>query len=324
MGDIENRQLYSQRLLSDLKQNLQKSDFLLAEKACLFATGSLGRLEASTFSDVDPCIVSLCDDNGDSKLDLLTEIRVKSDLVEAIEHLNLKDIDGDGKYLGQFTIKELIDQIGKTTDDSSNAFSTRLLMILEGRAVIQQSIFEKAVAELISAYWVDFDLYEGKFIPAYFTNDIIRLWRTFCINYEARTRHLKNDEKIKKKIKNYKLKHSRILTCYSAIIYLLWIYRCNNTVAPNDAVNMSKLAPLERLSFVRDASSCGEISSAMSRLLERYENFLQSVNKDERELEQEILDNRGYTRDDYNFGQDVFNAIDLVGERNSFHRLIVV
>lgn len=324
MGVIDERKEYSLGILKELKSLLAEAERVASDNACVFAHGSFGRLEASNHSDLDPCIVSLCDEGKKSKLTLLHEIRLKAELITAIRNLDLPDIDGDGRYLGQFNNYSLVNEIGSPVDDSDNTFTTRLLMLLEGRAIVNEHIFDSVKSSIIRAYWVDFDTYKSSFIPAYFTNDIIRLWRTFCINYEARTRNLPEDQRIKRKVKLYKLKHSRILTCYSAILYLLAIYRLKNTVDRDDALTMCSLTPLERLVWLRDNPELSTSEGIMQNLIDMYENFLHTASQDAQRLEQQIKNNEGYAREDYRFGQEMFSAIASVGDGNKFHRLIVV
>ncbi|RWK62854.1 hypothetical protein [Mesorhizobium sp.] len=324
MGAIDDRKIYSLERIQELNKLLVRAQEISAGKACVFASGSFGRLEASAHSDLDPCIVSLCDRGKRSKLSLLSEIALKAEIISAVKEFRLPEIDGDGKYLGQFTSYRLVKEIGSPVDDSDNTFSTRLLMLLEGRPILNSKIFYDVMKSIIEAYWVDFDRYQKNFIPAYFTNDILRLWRTFCINYEARTRKLVGDLRIKKKVKNYKLKHSRILTCYSAIIYLLAVYKLNGTVTPSDAFSMCSMTPIERLESVKNNGDLQKSHYIISKLIDMYEKFLDTTNQDGPLLEKQIQDNEGYMREDYRFGQEMFNAIGTIGDGGKFHRLIVV
>jgi hypothetical protein len=50
-------------------------------------------------------------------------------------------------------------------------------------------------------------------------------------------------KKAKRKLKNYKLKHSRLLTCYSALAYLLAVFATRQTVTPDDARKMVSSTP---------------------------------------------------------------------------------
>jgi len=110
-------------------------------------------------------------------------------------------------------------------------------------------------------------------MPAFLANDILRMWRTFCVNYEARTSKEPPRQKAKRKLKNYKLKHSRLLTCYSAILYLLAVYTKQETVSPSHAFAMTKLTPTARLEWVLDQSSLSKSHSKIRKLLKCYEAF---------------------------------------------------
>src|SRR4029077_19402552 len=77
--------------------------------------------------------------------------------------------------------------------------------------------YDEIVRDVIDGYWRDYQDHQANFMPAFLANDILRIWRTFCVNYEARTKREPDDKKASGKLKNYKLKHSRLLTCYSAL-----------------------------------------------------------------------------------------------------------
>src|SRR5262245_52132623 len=106
--------------------------------------------------------------------------------------------------------------------------------------------------EVIQSYWRDFSRHKKDFMPAFLANDILRLWRTFCVNYEANTASESPEKRAKRRLKNYKLKHNRLLTCYSALLYLLAIYTRKGTVTPLDARKMIRLTPTERLEWLLD------------------------------------------------------------------------
>jgi hypothetical protein len=127
-------------------------------------------------------------------------------------------------------------------------------------------------------------------MPAYLGNDILRLWRTFCVNYEARTERTPEVAKAKGKLKNYKLKHSRLLTCYSALLYLLAVYGRNQTVSPADAIFMISLTPTERLEWLLDQTDLKHAHPTIVRLLEQYDLFLEATNVEEGSLLSQFLD----------------------------------
>lgn len=89
MSIISSRRLYTEKKTEDLRKNLMSSEEILNGKACVYATGSFGRLEASEASDLDLFIVGLNgeldDETGQSKsaLSNLDAILVKAGLIGA-------------------------------------------------------------------------------------------------------------------------------------------------------------------------------------------------------------------------------------------------
>ena len=91
-------------------------------------------------------------------------------------------------------------------------------MLLESRPLLGRPIYDHIQQAVLNAYWKDYDDHKLDFMPAFLGNDILRLWRTFCVNYEATTKTMPERARAKRRVKNYKLKHSRLLTCYSALL----------------------------------------------------------------------------------------------------------
>ena len=182
-----------------------------------------------------------------------TRFCIKADLIAATRKLGIKDFDGDGEYLAHCTVDSLTETLGHPEDDVSNTFTARMLMLLESKPLFGDEVYWEAVEKVLSSYWQDYADHKADFVPAFLANDVLRMWRTFCVNYEARTAREPQEKKAKRKLKNYKLKHARLLTCYSGLAYLLAIFEAKKTVEPADVREMVKLAPIERLdALVRD------------------------------------------------------------------------
>ena len=244
------------RRLSKIQDSLKDAAKIAGGKGCVYATGSFGRGEASQFSDLDLFIVGRTLDDRRA-LGNLDEICIKAELVDATRKLRIPDFSGDGAYLVHYTIDELVDALGTSKDDANNTFTARLLLLLESRPLIGEKVYTKAIDDVIAAYWRDFEDHKKEFIPAFLSNDILRLWRTFCVNYEANTRTDPVEKKAKRKVKNYKLKHSRLLTCYLALLYLLAVFKTHKTVlllrSPNGKFKTNRalgaLAPGQKVQF---------------------------------------------------------------------------
>jgi len=243
---------------------LTESSRLCDGVACVYVTGSFGRLEAGRESDLDLFIVGKSnEDQRDFKR--LDEILVKAELITATRKLAIPEFSGDGQYLEHYGDYSLVKELGSPSDDVGNTFTARLLLLLESRPLVGDLVYREIVARVVEAYWRDFEGHESDFIPAFLANDILRLWRTFCVNYEARTETEPAEKKAKRKLKNYKLKHSRLLTCYSALLYLLAVYVKKHSVSKSDAVDMTELTPIERVGYPLDSGSPNILWSALVR-----------------------------------------------------------
>lgn len=192
---------------------------------------------------------------------------------------------------------------------------------------MESEVYEEILGEVIAAYWRDYEDHKADFKPAFLANDILRLWRTFCVNYEARTERVPDTEKAKGKLKNYKLKHSRLLTCYSGLLYLLAIYGSQRTVTPSDAMAMIRLTPTGRLEWLLERPELRHAQDVIKKLLAQYESFLDTTNAGESELIRRFMDkatSQAYIGAAHKFGDLVFDALTSIGNGNQFHRLLVV
>ena len=57
LGEIEDRRSKTDKRITELRERLKAAEGLAAGKACVYATGSFGRCEASVHSDLDLFIV---------------------------------------------------------------------------------------------------------------------------------------------------------------------------------------------------------------------------------------------------------------------------
>jgi UTP:GlnB (protein PII) uridylyltransferase len=333
MQEIERRRVFTIERTAELVSKLPDGEGILADRASVYATGSFGRLEASEYSDLDVFIVgrSLQAPAGkistQSQLPMLDEICVKADLIEAIRAMGLPDLDGDGRYLIHRSAGEFVSALGTPEDDANNTFTARLLMLLESRPLLGRGAYESAIDSVVAAYWRDYKSHKTEFVPAYLANDILRLWRTFCVNYEARTQREPEDKKAKGKLKNYKLRHSRLLTCYSTLLMLLAIFRKSGTVTPGDVVGMTRLTPIERLQSLQSEASLSEARPIIDRLLRQYNSYLEKTHEPEAMMVLKFADKskrKEFIDDASLFGNLMYDALMTVGGGSLLHRMLVV
>lgn len=330
MGLLEDRRIQTQSRIEALRNKLLDAEQLCAGKACVYMTGSFARGEATTHSDLDLFIVGKSSVAGNDErrmLRRLEEIRIKADLIEAVSDLGIPEFSGDGKYLEHYTAHQLVETLGAPEDDAENTFTARLLLLLESKPLLGKQIYESIIEEVIGAYWEEYVDHKKDFRPAFLANDILRLWRTFCVNYEARTLKEPDHEKAKRKIKNYKLGHSRLLTCFSAILYLLAVFVEKKTVDTVDAAQMISLTPTERIEWLLQNQSIADAHDKVQKLLETYESFLRKTEPSESELIEILLNKeqaKEYLKDNHALGNTIYELLHAIGSNNSFYRFLTV
>ncbi len=151
--------------------------------------------------------------------------------------------------------------------------------------------------------------------------------RTFCVNYEVRTERQPDEKKWKRKTKNYKLKFSRLLTCYSALLYLLFTFGNNKTVHPADVVRMIGLSPTQRVEDICEASPSADVKQCMKKILDKYNDFLGVTDVPEADLVKQFSDKKvagKHFAEARDFGTSIFEALNHIGSNNEFYRLLVV
>jgi predicted nucleotidyltransferase len=312
--------------IKQIREALADAEKLCADTACVYMTGSFSRGEASSHSDLDLFIVST-GAPGKPTLRRLDEILIKADLIETTRKLKIPDFSGDGAYLTHYTVTELTETLGKPEDDVNNTFTARLLLLLESSALLGKTAYRDIIEDVITAYWKDYEDHKTDFMPAFLANDILRMWRTFCVNYEARTQRTPPENRAARRLMNYKLKHSRLLTCYSALLYLLVVYAKNGTVSPTDATHMISLTPTERLEWLMNQPDLSGTRSPIEKLITFYEEFLQLTDASKPDLVALFGDkgrSKQYWESANKFGDLVFEVLQGIGKNNHFYRLLVV
>lgn len=323
MSLIQQRRESTKERLAKLVDTLDESTKTLENKGCVYLTGSAARGELNLRSDLDLFILG----SGSSerrRLTRLDEIIIKADLIKTTRAQGFPPFSGDGKYLTVHFVSALRESLGQSNDDSSNTFTARLLLLLESRALLGSDVYQEAIDDVLWSYWRDYEDHKSDFMPTFLVNDILRLWKTFCVNYEANTRDAPSRERAERKLKNYKLKHSRVLTCYSAIIYLAQVYKERETVSPQEAKEMVAMSPSERLEWLRPKIPGNE--NKVNDLLARYEDFLQKTDSDKESLI-DTFNNKETAKallmKAREFGDKLFDLVRLVSGDNFFRYLVV-
>lgn len=277
------RREYSLDRLATLGERLAPVRPLLVGKPiCVYATGSYGRLEGWTGSDVDLFFLYDGDDVAD-RFPWITFTRLAACLVDATEDMDFPEFSGDGRYLEVLYVREMEQVLGSPEDDSTNAFTARMLLLLESQPVYDADLYASLLERIVGFYYRDFDDHAARFVPGFLVNDILRFWRTLTLNYEHHRRTLQDlageELRVKKAssaLKNYKLKVSRMATCYSMIANLSCEPR---PVTAATVLELCRMTPTERLARLGERGA--NAKEIVARLEQAYEEFLQDVQRPE-------------------------------------------
>lgn len=288
MKEIVKSKKFSEATIEKLRNEISsKPNIKKHEEFCIYTTGSYGRNEAGKRSDIDLFFINL-EEVSISKID---KILIDADLINITKKLKFPEFSGDGEYLEIHNISNITEELGSRTDDYKNYFTARMLLLLESKCIYNDYVYDIIIDRILDKYYVDFNENEN-FHPMFLVNDVIRFWRTLCLNYEyARNRKESNEEnKIKAHIKNYKLKFSRKLTCFSLLLSILF-FKSDNLTKEN-IKDIIKLTPLDRLDKIKsDYSTEEDIVNKIDEIKKLYNIFLETSHQEENILK-EIFKNK--------------------------------
>lgn len=139
--------------------------------------GSVARREVTSGSDVDLFFLTTGND-------LEATSRVQEAFRERLKADGVKMPSQGGVFEKPLMVRDLLSNIGG--DDDTNEFLTRrMLYLLEGEWLYNRAGFDDLRAQLVGHYVRD-DLEEHK-LCRYLLNDVIRYWRTICVDFEEKT-----------------------------------------------------------------------------------------------------------------------------------------
>ncbi|HVY82309.1 MAG TPA: nucleotidyltransferase domain-containing protein [Steroidobacteraceae bacterium] len=177
-------------------------EFFSRDDIIIGVNGSYARGEVTTGSDVDVFVLGI---SGGEEYQPDRE-RV----IEIITSLGLKPPASDGVFARSLCLTDLIKNIGGK-EDTNESITRRMLFLLEGEWLLNEQAFRTARKRMIRAYVKD-DIATGK-VCRYLLSDIIRYWRTVCVDYEYKQAHGKPPG-----IRRIKLRFSRCLMYFAGVL----------------------------------------------------------------------------------------------------------
>lgn len=318
------RRGYSSGRTSELSRYLNKNiDINSYAGLTIFAAGSYARGEASVHSDID--LFFLRNDLRefvDLKNKNLRQIKIMSAVIDVTQGaMEFPPPSNDGQFLVVNSLEGMLKELGGPEDDYTNAFTSRMLLLLESEPITGADAYNDSIEDIIEAYFRDYTDHSHDFKPIFFVNDILRFWKTLCLNYEHRRNKKDDEQKIKQKIKNFKLQYSRLMTCF-ATVALLSSYK---TIEKAELVSICKASPIDRLLMLsfRQPSVVTHVKSALML----YHWFLEKTDLPKDELESYFSERNNVTEAFKNaskFGDEMFKVVEVSASHTATLRYLVV
>ncbi len=195
--------------------------------------GSVARREVTSGSDVDLFFLTL---SGD----LVAANAAQKEYRERLVARNIKMPAHGGVFESPLRTTQLTATIGGE-DDTNTYITRRMLYLLEGEWVANEDGFNRLRLDLVARY-VSEDLDDQK-IVRFFLNDVIRYWRTICVDFENKTA----DATKPRAIRLVKLRLSRMLLYVAGIAAARQTVDCDAAAKRERLAELLALPPLERL-----------------------------------------------------------------------------
>lgn len=187
----------------------------LPGRSSLVLFGSWGRYELTSESDDD---WGLLLDNPETEVE---DPAVDAALEHLREVFDEEKAPGRQAYFGcAFHTHPLRDQIGLDEDDTRN-LTRRMLLLLESVAVTGPDVHRDAQDRVLSRY---LEYHRRSYRPPRFLlNDVMRDWRTICVDFEGKAAQDRRErvEKDKFVMRNAKLRTSRKMLYASGLLPVL-------------------------------------------------------------------------------------------------------
>ena len=201
------------------------------------------------------------------------------DVAAALGGAGLREPGRSGVFGGRIFADDLISRIGLDADSNAN-LTRRMLLMLESQPVAGDAVHRRCWEQVLDGYLEDAD--KPYRPPRFFLNDLIRYWRTICVDFVGKERE--GGEKWG--IRNAKLRTSRKVLFAAGLVPLLQCHRF--TRAERRAYLAAQLAAPATDRLAAAFLDCGAHDAGV-RALSAYDRWLGVLDDEPRRGELEGL-----------------------------------
>jgi hypothetical protein len=255
---LQKRRDESERRWIAARAQIESGRYFLDPGLTVFVAGSMGRGEMGLRSDLDLFLVAT------KRFDAAEQARLIKSLDDFNSSLGYPPFS-NRRFVKVYDLGDLLRMMGSPHDDEENCFTARMLLLLESQPLVNDGTYEDIRNQILAQYFRD-ERGKASYRPLFLLNDILRYWRTLCLNYED----LRHDPDRPWWKKNINLKFSRMLTVFATVSSLTV-----DDVPTKDAfLPVCNLPPLRRLANSLDSLNESSFAKPFSAFLDDYETFL--------------------------------------------------
>ena len=270
----------------DVIANILADHRLVPSDTSFIVFGSLARGEWTIGSDVDWTL--LIDGQADPN-----HLKISQAIGGRLDEAKLQP-PGPTAIFGNLAFShDIIHQIGGETDTNRNT-TQRILLLLESRPIGGSDVWDRVVTNILNRYLdndISFLSRSGQHykVPRFLLNDIVRYWRTMCVDYASKHRERQG---AKWALRNAKLRLSRKL------IFAAGMFICFNCYLKQPASikglfetpsyfdpllsHLQGYARLTPLDIVADAARSFAKPDTAAQIFDAYDQFLLTMNDGEK------------------------------------------
>jgi predicted nucleotidyltransferase len=256
----------------------QKLDKYSSDDVGIVVFGSLARNEFTEGSDIDWTLLL---DGSASAHHLTTKNHVKA-IVKTIEN---KPLGAEGTFGNIAISHDILHKIGGADDTNKNT-TQRILLLLESTPIGNREAWSRTINEVLSRYVGEDWGLRNKIdsIPRFLLNDIVRYWRTLCVDFAYKRREREGKgwaiRTIKLRLSRKLIYASGLLSCYSCILNKDLTDKIESATSNGEIKQLvidhmtiqMRQSPLDIISSI--AISNKSLIGATKELIDSYDSFM--------------------------------------------------
>jgi predicted nucleotidyltransferase len=326
-------ELLTERLVIELSA-AEKTGYLShLRDTSVYVAGSMARWEANDDSDLDIMILNQA--QGSAPLTKVQRAHTLA-LVDRIRHeTGFRPFSRGGDFVQFHSVDDLGQGIGAPHDNSTNQFTARMMLLLNGVALINDDFHQKSFDLVLDSYWRQVSDRSEPFMPVYLLNDIRRWWLELCLNFEKQNPPepvtgigsppgAVTDGQAQRRLSNLKLRYSRVLGPFSALMLILFVSN-HEGVTYEACRQILSATPVERLLYLRRVGD-DKLARSVEELLVGYDRYLALIKGSKSDVKDLVKSAQWRTikASAYDFGDKVHAILKVCGDEKPIQRYLVV